>query len=131
MPVKDEGEKMEPLNLDAQSNKELEKLLHLIGQDEVIQRYQAIEEKVKKNKKLTELVEEIKARKKMRFNLLTMANQLLKKAIQRADAKTKEFDEHPLVVAYREQLIEANDLVQHVTALIQYRVNEELEKEGN
>ena len=58
MPVKDEGEKMEPLNLDAQSNKELEKLLHLIGQDEVIQRYQA---------------------KKMRFNLLTMANQLLKK----------------------------------------------------
>lgn len=35
---------MEPLNLDAQSNKELEKLLHLIGQDEVIQRYQAIEE---------------------------------------------------------------------------------------
>ena len=68
--MKDEGEKMEPLNLDAQSNKELEKLLHLIGQDEVIQRYQAIEEKVKKNKKL---------RKKMRFNLLTMANQLLKK----------------------------------------------------
>ena len=50
MPVKDEGEKMEPLNLDAQSNKELEKLLHLIGQDEVIQRYQAIEEKVKKQK---------------------------------------------------------------------------------
>ena len=100
MPVKDEGEKMEPLNLDAQSNKELEKLLHLIGQDEVIQRYQAIEEKVKKQK-LTELVEEIKAAQKMRFNLLTMANQLLKKAIQRADAKTKEFDEHPLVVAYR------------------------------
>ncbi len=51
MPVKDEGEKMEPLNLDAQSNKELEKLLHLIGQDEVIQRYQAIEEKVKKKTK--------------------------------------------------------------------------------
>ena len=80
MPVKDEGEKMEPLNLDAQSNKELEKLLHLIGQDEVIQRYQAIEEKVKKNKKLTELVEEIKAAQKMRFNLLTMANQLLKRS---------------------------------------------------
>ena len=76
-------------------------------------------------------MEEIKAAQKMRFNLLTMANQLLKEAIQRADAKTKEFDEHPLVVAYREQLIEANDLVQHVTALIQYRVNEELEKEGN
>lgn len=42
---------MEPLNLDAQSNKELEKLLHLIGQDEVIQRYQAIEEKGKEKQK--------------------------------------------------------------------------------
>lgn len=130
--MKDEGEKMEPLNLDAQSNKELEKLLHLIGQDEVIQRYQAIEEKVKKNKKLTELVEEIKAAQKMRFNLLTMANQLLKKKpFNELMRKQKNLMKDPLVVAYREQLIEANDLVQHVTALIQYRVNEELEKEGN
>ena len=61
-----------------------------------------------------------------------MANQLLKKKpFNELMRKQKEFDEHPLVVAYREQLIEANDLVQHVTALIQYRVNEELEKEGN
>ena len=30
--------KMEPLNLDAQRNIELEKLLQLIGKDEVIQR---------------------------------------------------------------------------------------------
>lgn len=130
--MKDEGEKMEPLNLDAQSNKELEKLLHLIGQDEVIQRYKAIEEKVKKNKKLTELVEEIKAAQKDAVQFAHYGKPTAEKeAIQRADAKTKEFDEHPLVVAYREQLIEANYLVQHVTALIQYRVNEELEKEGN
>ena len=105
---------MEPLNLDAQSNKELEKLLHLIGQDEVIQRYQ------------------IKAAQKDAVQFAHYGKPTAEKeAIQRADAKTKEFDEHPLVVAYREQLIEANDLVQHVTALIQYRVNEELEKEGN
>ncbi|QQV79656.1 YlbF family regulator [Enterococcus faecalis] len=125
---------MEPLNLDAQSNKELEKLLHLIGQDEVIQRYQAIEEKGKeKQKKLTELVEEIKAAQKDAVQFAHYGKPTAEKeAIQRADAKNKKnFDEHPLVVAYREQLIEANDLVQHVTALIQYRVNEELEKEGN
>ena len=99
-------------------------MLHLIGQDEVIQRYQAIEEKVKKNKKLTELVEEIKAAQKDAVQFAHYGKPTAEKeAIQRADAKTK-FDEHPLVVAYREQLIEANDLVQHVTALIQYRVNE-------
>ena len=75
---------MEPLNLDAQSNKELEKLLHLIGQDEVIQRYQAIEEKVKKNKKLTELVEEIKAAQKdavqfAHYGKPTAENELMRK----------------------------------------------------
>ena len=72
-------------------------------------------------------MEEIKAAQKMRFNLLTMANQLLKKKPFNEPMRKQKFDEHPLVVAYREQLIEANDLVQHVTALIQYRVNEELE----
>ena len=88
--------------------------------------------RLKKNKKLTELVEEIKAAQKDAVQFAHYGKPTAEKeAIQRADAKTKEFDEHPLVVAYREQLIEANDLVQHVTALIQYRVNEELEKEGN
>jgi DNA mismatch repair protein MutS len=32
---------------------------------------------------------------------------------------TKEFDQHPLVIAYREQLYEANDLLQHLTTMIQ------------
>jgi cell fate (sporulation/competence/biofilm development) regulator YmcA (YheA/YmcA/DUF963 family) len=122
---------MEPSITDKKINEELMKLLALIGEDELIQRYKKIEEKVQNNKKLTELVEQIKAAQKDAVQFAHYDKpEAEKAAIKRADELTKEFDEHPLVVAYREQLMEANDLLQHVTDMIQYRINEELEKEG-
>ncbi|MCA5011957.1 MULTISPECIES: RicAFT regulatory complex protein RicA family protein [unclassified Enterococcus] len=122
---------MEPSITDKKINEELMKLLALIGEDELIQRYKKIEEKVQNNEKLTELVEQIKAAQKDAVQFAHYDKpEAEKAAIQRADELTKEFDEHPLVVAYREQLMEANDLLQHVTDMIQYRINEELEKEG-
>ncbi|GGC96913.1 RicAFT regulatory complex protein RicA family protein [Enterococcus wangshanyuanii] len=122
---------MEPSITDKKINEELMKLLALIGEDELIERYKKIEEKVQNNEKLTELVEQIKAAQKDAVQFAHYDKpEAEKAAIQRADELTKEFDEHPLVVAYREQLMEANDLLQHVTDMIQYRINEELEKEG-
>ncbi|MFD1900897.1 RicAFT regulatory complex protein RicA family protein [Enterococcus termitis] len=122
---------MEPSITDKKINEELMKLLALIGEDDLIQRYKKIEEKVQNNEKLTELVEQIKAAQKDAVQFAHYDKpEAEKAAIQRADELTKEFDEHPLVVAYREQLMEANDLLQHVTDMIQYRINEELEKEG-
>ncbi|MBO0471558.1 YlbF family regulator [Enterococcus sp. DIV0242_7C1] len=122
---------MEPSITDKKINEELMKLLALIGEDELIQRYKKIEEKVQNNEKLTELVEQIKAAQKDAVQFAHYDKpEAEKAAIQRANELTKEFDEHPLVVAYREQLMEANDLLQHVTDMIQYRINEELEKEG-
>lgn len=47
--------------------------------------------------------------------------------MKEADRLTKEFDQHPLVIAYREQLYEANDLLQHLTTMIQKEVNAALE----
>lgn len=124
-------EAIEPLIIDDATRKELDKLLQLMGQDEIIQRYQELEEKIKKNQKLTELVEEIKAAQKDAVQFAHYGKpEAEKEALQRADEKTAAFDNHPLVVAYREQLVEANDLIQHVTEMIQYRINEELEKEG-
>ncbi|WP_348921174.1 YlbF family regulator [Enterococcus rotai] len=122
---------MEPSITDKKTNEELTKLLTLLGEDELIQRYKELEAKVQKNEKLTDLVEQIKAAQKDAVQFAHYDKpEAEKAAIQRADALTKEFDEHPLVVAYREQLMEANDLLQHVTDMIQYRINEELEKEG-
>ncbi|WP_086445247.1 RicAFT regulatory complex protein RicA family protein [Candidatus Enterococcus lemimoniae] len=122
---------MEPSITDKKINEELTKLLALLGEDELIQSYKELEAKVQKNEKLTDLVEQIKAAQKDAVQFAHYDKpEAEKAAIQRADALTKEFDEHPLVVAYREQLMEANDLLQHVTDMIQYRINEELEKEG-
>ncbi|MEI5990637.1 hypothetical protein A5881_002142 [Enterococcus termitis] len=116
---------------DKRINEELMKLLALLGEDELIQRYKELEEKVQSNEKLTALVEQIKAAQKDAVQFAHYDKpEAEKAAIKRADELTKEFDEHPLVVAYREQLMEANDLLQHVTDMIQYRINEELEKEG-
>ncbi|WP_206912461.1 hypothetical protein IGL98_003295 [Enterococcus sp. DIV0840] len=122
---------MEPSITDKKVNEELTKLLTLLGEDELIQRYKELEEKVQNNEKLTDLVEQIKAAQKDAVQFAHYDKpEAEKAAIKHADELTKEFDEHPLVVAYREQLMEANDLLQHVTDMIQYRINEELEKEG-
>ncbi|MDA9470567.1 RicAFT regulatory complex protein RicA family protein [Enterococcus sp. 5H] len=122
---------MEPSITDKKINEELMKLLALIGEDEMIRRYKELENKVQNNQKLTDLVEQIKAAQKDAVQFAHYDKpEAEKTAIKRADELTKEFDEHPLVVAYREQLMEVNDLLQHVTDMIQYRVNEELEKEG-
>lgn len=122
---------MEPSITDKEINAELTKLLTLLGEDELIQRYKELEDKVQNNEKLTELVEQIKAAQKDAVQFAHYDKPEAEKvAIKRADELTKEFDEHPLVVSYREQLMEANDLLQHVTDMIQYRINEELEKEG-
>lgn len=41
----------------------------------------------------------------------------------------KEFDQHPLVIAYRKQLLEADDLLHHLTTMIQEEINGQIEEE--
>lgn len=110
---------------------ELEKLLQLLEQNETIKRYKEIEQRVNNNEKLTQLVEEIKAAQKDAVQFAHYGKpEAEKEAIKHADELTAQFDEHPLVVAYREQLAEANDLLQHITTMIQRGINDQLEKEG-
>lgn len=122
---------MKPSIIDEEINKELTRLLMLITEDEVIIRYKQLEKKIKENEKLTKLVEQIKEAQKDAVQYAHYGKtEAEKEAISRADTLTQQFDTHPLVSAYREQLIEANDLLQYITDRIQYRINEELEKEG-
>ncbi len=41
------------------------------------------------------------------------------------------FDQQPIVVAYRKQLSEANDLLQHLTSMLQDEINEWIEEEDH
>ena len=107
----------------------LETLLEKIGKNEVIEEYKQIAQKVDQHEGLKNLVEEIKQHQKDAVQFAHYEKlEAEKEAIRLADAKQKAFDEHPLVIAYREKLIEANDLLQHVTFLIEQNINHYLEE---
>ncbi|KAF1297839.1 hypothetical protein BAU15_08010 [Enterococcus sp. JM4C] len=106
----------------------LDKLSELLDGNEVIQRYKELKARVEKNAYLDELVEQIKQAQKDAVQFAHYGKPEAERvALKEADRLTTEFNQHPLVLAYREQLIEANDLVQHITDLIQRNVNKELE----
>ena len=90
--------------------------------NEVIIRYKELEMKVQENHYLTQLTEEIQ---KAHYG----KKEAEKEAIARANELTETMDQHPLVLAYRHQLVEANDLLQHLTKMIQEEINEWIEEE--
>lgn len=110
----------------------LDNLLEKISDNEIIVSYKQIAEKVDQHEGLKQMVEEIKALQKDAVQFAHYDKpEAEREAIRLADAKQKEFDEHPLVIAYREKLVEANDLLQHVTHSLEKKVNEGLEVELN
>lgn len=122
---------MENFEIDESIQIELNQLLSLIEENDIIQRYKRLEKKVQANKKLAELTEKIKTAQKeaVQFAHYDKPN-AEQEAICQADRLTKEFNEQPLVIAYRQALSEANELLQYITEMIQSQINEEIEKEG-
>lgn len=120
------------LEKEQQVQAELQRLNQLLDENEIIVRFREIEARVQQNEKLDELVEQIKQAQKDAVQYAHYDKpEAEKQALALADTLTKEFDEHPLVVAYREQLLEANDLIQHLTKRIHKAVNHSLEKAEN
>ncbi|BAL62786.1 YlbF family regulator [Melissococcus plutonius] len=122
---------MENFEIDESIQIELNQLLSLIEENDIIQRYKRLEKKVQANKKLAELTEKIKTAQKeaVQFAHYDKPN-AEQEAICQADRLTKEFNEQPLVIAYRQALSEANELLQYIIEMIQSQINEEIEKEG-
>lgn len=110
----------------------VEHLTKLLSNNEIIIRYKELEEKVHQNNYLKELTEEIKVAQKEAVQFGHYGKVIAEQtAITRANQLTKTFEQHPLVVAYRRQLLEANDLLHHLTGLIQDEINELLEEEND
>lgn len=106
----------------------LDELLARLNRSEIIQNYKKIEARVSGHEGLHGLTEEIKAAQKDAVKFAHYGKpEAEKQAIKKADALTAEFDEHPLVIRYREKLIEANDLLQHLTNLLEDKINVKLE----
>lgn len=106
----------------------LSHLTALLGENEIIIRFQQLKKRVEENDTLQELEEGIKAAQKDAVQFTHYGKpEAEREALKEADRLTKEFDQHPLVIAYREQLFEANDLLQHLTNMIQKEVNAAIE----
>lgn len=119
-------------NRDFQYEAEVEavvkELIDKIGANDVIADYKKIALKVDQHVGLKNLVEEIKAHQKDAVRFAHYEKfEAEKEALRLSNEKQQQFDEHPLVIDYREKLIEANDLLQHVTYLLEQNINDELE----
>ncbi|MGX7199551.1 YlbF family regulator [Enterococcus nangangensis] len=105
----------------------LQQLTTKLGENELITRYQSLAKQVAEHQKLQALEEEIKAAQKNAVNFEHYEKPAAAKAERaRADQLTTEFNNHPLVIAYRESLYEANELLHYLTRLIEEQVNREL-----
>ena len=110
--------------------KEVRKLTKLLRENETIIRYKELEEKIQQNQYLAELREKIKQAQKDAVHFAHYDKPAAEQeAIKQADQFMQEFDQHPLVVAYRKQLLEADDLLHHLTTMIQEEINGQIEEE--
>ncbi|MGO3731826.1 MAG: YlbF family regulator [Vagococcus sp.] len=106
----------------------LDQLLEALSLNNIVQEYQDIEEKVGKHEGLKQLVDEIKTHQKEAVEYAHYDKPIAEQeAIHLANTKQETFDTHPLVIEYREKLVEANDLLQHMTKLLERDVNNRLE----
>lgn len=113
--------------LDPQVGAALNTLLQLLGDNDTIKSYQLLAKRIKNNARLAELEEQIKIAQKEAVNFDHYGKvEAARAARTKADELTAEFNTNPLVLAFRESLYEANDLLQYLTGLIEARVNEEL-----
>ncbi|MDB7102061.1 MULTISPECIES: YlbF family regulator [Enterococcus] len=111
---------------------EVDQLATLLKKNETIKRYQELEHKVKHSRYLNQQTEALKQAQKDAVQYAHYGQkEAEKEAIKRIEVLTQSIDEYPLVIAYRRQLMEANELLQHLTQMIQNEINEYIEEEHN
>lgn len=118
------------LEQDQDVRQAVEELSRLLSDLPQVKEFQALSEKVAANEKLTRLEEAIKTAQKEAVQFEYYGKPQAKQvALSEADRLTAEYDSLPLVIAYREKLLEVNDLLQYVTDGIQRGVETLLESE--
>lgn len=111
--------------------KELDELLRLLAEHETVQAFQEIQERAMKNERLKNLEEQIKAAQKDAVNFAHYGKpEAEKQAVAKIQSLTKTFDEDPIVLAYRQALLEADELLQYMTTTFQRQVNQAIEEES-
>ncbi|MGX6993658.1 hypothetical protein CBF34_09400 [Vagococcus penaei] len=122
---------MTTISYDYEDNvkKALARLIESLNNHDTIKAYQAVEQRIDQHEGLKKLVDEIKQHQKEAVAFAHYDKPVAEQeALRQANAKQKEFDNHPLVIDYRDKLVEANDLLQHLTHLLETEVNSGIEE---
>lgn len=107
----------------------LNELTKALAENEIVKDYRQIARKVANNSRLQDLEEKIKAAQQEAVQFAHYGKlEAEKMALIKAENYQKEYENHPLVIAYREKLILANDLLHFLTDNISQNVNQAIEK---
>ena len=118
------------LEEEKQLEQEVEKLLDLLKNHESVQQFQTVRNRAENHPKLKELEAQIKAAQKDAVNFEHYGKpEARRQAVAEINRLNKEYKSHPLVESYRQSLIEADELLQHVSTMIQKNVNRVIEGE--
>ena len=118
------------LPIEGPAEAELNRLIEMLGKNEVIVRYQEAEENTKYNRALEQLVETIKSKQKeaAAFEHYAKPAAAAKTAAELAELN-KQLKDSIAVQQYREALWDANELLENVISIIQRGVDDAIEKD--
>ncbi len=118
------------LPIEGPAEAELNRLIEMLGKNEVIVRYQEAEENTKDNRALEQLVETIKSKQKeaAAFEHYAKPAAAEKTVAELADLN-KQLKDSIAVQQYREALWDANELLENVISIIQRGVDDAIEKD--
>lgn len=118
------------LEEEKQLEQEVETLLGLLKTHESVQNFQSVQERAQDHPGLKALEEQIKATQKDAVNFAHYDKpEAERQAIVEIDRLNKAYKSHPLVSSYRQNLMEADELLQYVSTMIQKKVNRIIEGE--
>lgn len=107
----------------------LNELTKALAENEIVKDYRQIARKVANNSRLQDLEEKIKAAQQEAVQFAHYGKpEAEKMALIKAENYQKEYENHPLVIAYREKLTLANDLLHFLTDNISQNVNQAIDK---
>lgn len=110
--------------------KELDQLEQLLAAHPTIREFKEVQMRAQNNAALKELEAQIKRAQKDAVQYAHYKKPEAEKiAIQEIARLQATYDQHPLVVRYRDVLYEANELLHYVTTTLQKKVNQVIEEE--
>ena len=118
------------LPIEGPAEAELNRLIEMLGKNEVIVRYQEAVENTNDNRALEQLVETIKSKQKeaAAFEHYAKPAAAEKTVAELADLN-KQLKDSIAVQQYREALWDANELLENVISIIQRGVDDAIEKD--